>query len=57
MPRWRGGPAALKDLTRDRVTVETRLAPRLGRAHVARIDAAVARLGAFRGLPAAHVAG
>ena len=42
---------------RDRVTVETRLAPRLGRARLARIDAAVARLGAFHGLPAEHVTG
>jgi hypothetical protein len=40
---------------RDRVTVETRLAPRLGRGHLARIDAAVARLGAFHSLPAVHL--
>lgn len=42
---------------RDRVTVETRLAPRLGRSDLARIDAAVAGLGAFHGLPAEHITG
>ena len=46
-----------RTVQRDRVTVETRLAPRLKRANVTRIDAAIARLGAFHGLPAEHVAG